>query len=180
MNISRVFSTQERLTILRQVIYTVAPVSVSDVALVTDLSKGLVSKYLDMLREEGVLERVGARYGVVDGVETRAVRIMLNLEAVASFRFERYSFIRGVGLFGSGAKGSNTERSDVDLWVLVRDAGEEDLAGLTRDLRLSLGDVRPLFLTEEKLGMLKLRDLPFYYSLLQGSVAVYGESLEAV
>jgi DNA-binding transcriptional ArsR family regulator len=177
---SQVFSTPERIAILRRVIYSVDLVSVSEVAVETGLSKGLVSKYLDLLRGEGLLERSGTRYVVKEGVETRSIKIVLNLEGLASFPFDLYPFVKGVGLYGSGAKGLNTEKSDVDLWVLIGESGEEELAGLTRELRLRLGDVRPLFLTGEKLLLLRHEDSPFYYSLLQGSIAIYGEGLEAV
>ena len=180
MNLSQVFSTPERVATLRQVIYSNDPISVGKLAAETGISKGLVSKYLDLLRNEGLLERTGTKYNVSESIETHSIRIMLNLEGLASFPFDHYTFIKGVGLYGSGAKGSNTERSDVDIWIRVGEPEDEKLADLTHDLRLRLGDVRPLFLTGEKLGLLRREDSPFYYSLLQGSLVIYGEGLEAV
>lgn len=174
------FSTPERVAILRRIIYRIEPVSVGRVARETSLSKGLVSKYLGCLLDEGVLEKSGAQYVARDGVETRAIKLLLNLDGVASFPFGKYPFVRSVGVYGSSAKGSNTERSDIDLWLYVGEADDEVLADLTGELRRCLGDARPLYLTEEKLGLLRGEDSSFYYSLLYGSVAIYGDGLEAV
>lgn len=180
MNIECLFSTPKRISILRDIVYRSGSVSVSETARSTKLSKGLVSKFLESLEEQRVLERSGMKYAVRSSAETRAIRIFLNLELIAGFPYESYPFIEGVGLFGSCAKGENLERSDIDLWILIPQANSEAQAELTGDLRRSLGDVRPLYLTREKLNLMKEREPAFYCSLLCGSISIWGVSIEAI
>ena len=49
-----VFSTKERIKILRAVIFSEQPISVNIIAVRLKISKGLVSKYLDVLLKEGI------------------------------------------------------------------------------------------------------------------------------
>ncbi len=180
MNIPCLFSTPKRVAIMGAVIFKTGAVSVEETAKGTGTSKGLASKYLDCLASQGILLREGVRYRVRESVETRAVRILLSLDGVAGFDFSRYGFVKGAGVFGSCARGENTERSDLDIWVSVDDVHDEGLAELTGDLRRSLGDVRPIYLTQDKLRLMREEEPAFYNSLLHGSTMVYGENLEAV
>ena len=180
MNICALFSTRERVMILNEVIYRSGPIGVNEVAREARLSKGLVSKYLNRLVGEGVLEKRGGKFFVEENVNVRAVRILLNLSRFDTDLFEGHGFVRGAGLYGSHVKGSNTEESDVDLWILTEEADDEDLAKLTRELGEAFGGVRPLYLTKAKLGLLREEDPLFYHSLVFGSITIYGEGLEGV
>ena len=73
----RIFSTKERIGILRAVIYSEKPVRVSVIASMVKISKGLVSKYLDILLKKGIVKKSNGKYLVVDSASTKAVRILL-------------------------------------------------------------------------------------------------------
>lgn len=178
MNLETLLSTKERIKILRHVIFETGPLSVNRVASEVKLSKGLVSKYFDSLAKEGVLKKSGSKLLVENGVPSKALRILLNLDIFDSTFFRKYSFVRSVGIYGSMAKGTNTEESDIDMWLLVEAADEERLAHLTSGMKKTFGDVKPLYLTKEKLRLLKKNDFVFYCSLMFGSITVYGEGIE--
>ncbi len=179
MNIEKLLSTRERVKILGYVIYKPDYVGVSEVARDIGLSKGLVSKYLGSLVKEGILERADGRFGVRSSVQAKAVKIFLNLNTFGGDFFKKYRFVRSAGLYGSFVKGTNTENSDIDLWVLTEKAREGELAKMTAELK-RFGDVRPFYLTKEKVQLLKKEDATFYHSLLFGSIVIYGDGIEKI
>jgi predicted transcriptional regulator len=179
MNIALLFSTKERLKILRKVIYETEPLTVSKVAKQVGLSKALVSTYFKHLLDEGVLWRKKNEYRIQSSTPTKTIRILLNLSIFDTDFFSKHPFIKGVGLYGSSVKGTNTERSDIDLWIVTEDVDQETLASLTGDLIKMFGDIRPLYLTREKLELLKKTDAAFYHSLVFGSVTIHGDDIEA-
>lgn len=179
MNISEVFSTHERVTILRHIIYQTEPIRVSWVSRQTGTSKGLVSKYLNSLISAGIVEKENSHFLVVDGLQTRVAKIFLNLATISPNVFTKYPDVMAVGIYGSTVKGTNTLDSDLDLWVYHSDTSPEVLASITRDLK-DYGDVSPLYLDDDKIATLKRDDPVFYYSLVFGSIMLLGESLESI
>lgn len=180
MNIDKLLSTKERIKLLSTVAYKRGPIRVNHLAKETALSRALASTYLDLLSREGILKRAKEGFFVMNSIGTRAIRLLLNLNRFDTAIFERHDFVKGAGVYGSLAKGTNTEDSDTDMWVLVQDVKEENLARLTKELRSHFGDVKPLYLTRQKLELLRKKDAMFYHALVFGSVTVYGEELEAV
>jgi predicted nucleotidyltransferase len=180
MNIPALLSTQERVKILRSVIFREEKLSVNQTAKALRMSNGMLSKYFNYLCKEGVMKKAGKDFRVQDNVHTKALKILLNLDALDPKLFKKYEFVKSVGLYGSMAHGTNTERSDVDLWIYVEKVKEEDLAGLTSSLQKKLGNVRPLYLTDERIAILKTDDVLFYHALTFGSIVVYGDGIEAV
>lgn len=180
MNIPKILSTKERLKILKFVIYKIEPLNVNKIASELNLSKGLVSKFFDILTKEGLIKRTGKKLLVQDNTSTKAIKIMLNLESFDAKIFKKYSFIKSAGLYGSFTKGKNTEESDIDLWILMEKTKEEYLAKLTNDLKKKFKGIKPLYLTEEKLKTLKKEDTIFYYSLIFGSITIYGDEFETI
>ena len=87
---------------------------------------------------------------------------------------------RGLGLYGSWARGTNHQESDLDVWVRADSLPPESvLARLQKDLSQQADcEVNLLVLTPEKLERLKREDKPFYNSLVMDSVTLNGESLE--
>ena len=81
---------------------------------------------------------------------------------------------------GSCAKGSNTEASDIDVWILVEGASERGLAELTRKLKAMDERIKPLYLTQDRIGALKKEDLTFYYSIYFGSIDIFGDKNEPI
>ncbi|MEW6069249.1 MAG: nucleotidyltransferase domain-containing protein [Candidatus Thermoplasmatota archaeon] len=86
----------------------------------------------------------------------------------------------GAGIYGSWANGTNYEDSDVDIWIKVDKHPEElKIATISTELRKKLGkNVQILVLTPERIKRLKKEDPIFYYSLVFGSIKIYGETIE--
>ena len=172
------FKTEERARILRYVMFRSA-FSVAEVSRATGVTKGLVSRYLRLLEEYGLLQKEGREYSPHDGAHSRAIKLLLNLEKIEISTLSLGS-ARGLGLYGSWARGTNHQESDLDVWIRADSLPpESDLARLQRDLsQQSESEVNLLVLTPEKLEKLKREDLPFYNSLVFNSVTLIGESLE--
>ncbi|MDP2906579.1 MAG: nucleotidyltransferase domain-containing protein [Nanoarchaeota archaeon] len=180
MDVPKIFSTEERLKILRFVAYKTSPLNVNKVASELKISKGLVSKFFDILVKEDILKRTKNKFLMQDNKNVKAVKIMLNMESFDTRIFKKYIFVKSAGLYGSFIKGENTEESDIDLWVLIEKAKDEHLAKLTNELKTKYGNIKPVYLTIEKLKILKKEDTVFYYSLVFGSITVYGEKFESI
>jgi len=103
----------------------------------------------------------------------------LNLERIDRSALSLGS-ARGLGLYGSWARGTNHQESDLDVWIRADSLPPESvLARLQRDLSLQAdSEVNLLVLTPEKLERLKIDDAPFYNSLVMSSVTLIGEPLE--
>lgn len=88
--------------------------------------------------------------------------------------------VKGLGLYGSWARGTNYQESDLDVWIRADSLPSESvLSRLQNDLSLqSDSEVNLLALTSEKLEKLMIEDTPFYNSLLMSSVMLKGEPLE--
>lgn len=175
--IGKIFSTKERIKILKTIIFSEKPISVIAVAAKLKISKGLVSKYFDVLAKEGIAKRVNGKYSkylIADSSITKSIRILLNTQAVDSAVFRKYDFVEAVGLYGSCAKGENTEDSDVDIWIKIKEAGDAKIAPLTAEINNKIRNVKPLFLTTQKIEKMKKDDELFYHSLVFGSNILYG------
>lgn len=178
MRLHELLSTKERLKILANILYKKDEINITEVAKEASVSKGLVSNFFRILTKEKILSRRKRRFRVNDNIKVKALKIFLNLYKIDENLFRKFEFVKGVGLYGSFVKGENSEDSDVDMWILVNKTDEENLAKLSRELKKRYGNVRPLYLTDEKLKALKEKDKVFYYSLIFGSISVYGEKIE--
>lgn len=170
-----IFSTKERIKIIDAVIYKKGSISVNNVASQLRLSKGLVSKYLDILAKEGILKRANGKFIVVESAIGKGIKILLNIRKIPVSLFRKHLFVKSAGLYGSCAKGENNEESDIDLWVKVDDVSEEKLASLSSGLNKKLEKLKLLFLTDKKIEKLKKEDELFYHSLAFGSITIYGD-----
>jgi len=173
--INELMSTEERIKILGDVLFKES-IKVSETARRLKLSKGLVSKYFDILLKGDVLKKKGFVFLVKENYKVRGLKIMFNVLGLPQI-FGKYKFVRGAGLYGSAAKGMNTIESDLDLWIKVDKTKEEELARLNSELSEKVKNVNVLILDEEKIKEIK-KDEMFYYSLFFGSVILYGENNE--
>lgn len=176
--LTELFKTEERACILSYVMFRKSFRAV-EVSRDTGVTKGLVSRYLRILEVQGLLQKEGREYSPQDGARCRAIRLLLNLERIDLSALSLGS-ARGIGLYGSWARGTNDQESDLDVWIKAdRLPGQSILARLQRDLSIQTGsEVNLLTLTPEKLERLKVEDPPFYNSLVMDSVTLKGEGLE--
>lgn len=171
----RIFSTNERIKILKTVIFSKQPVRVSIIASKLKVSKGLVSKYLYVLLKEGITKRSNGKYIIVDSAITKGIRILLNIADIDTKIFKKFDFVEAVGLYGSCAKGENTLDSDIDIWIKIKEVSDEKAASLTTEISKKISNVKPLYLTTKKIEKMKKEDELFYHSLSFGSIILYGE-----
>ena len=170
----KIFSTKQRIKILETIVFKTDNVSVNNIANQLKLSKGLVSKYFDILAKRGILKKVNGKLRITDSSPVKGIKILFNIKSIDLNIFKKSSFVRSVGLYGSCAKGENTEDSDIDLWIKVSNVSEEKLAALTSKLNKEIKNVKPLFLTDKKIEKAKKEDPLFYHSLVFGSIILYG------
>lgn len=170
----KIFSTKQRIKILETVVFKKGNSSVNNIANQLRLSKGLVSKYFDILTKMGILKKVNGKLRITDSSLVKGIKILLNTKSIELNIFKRFPFVRSVGLYGSCAKGENIEDSDVDLWIKVTNVSEERLATLTSKLNKTTKNIKLLFLTDKKIEKAKKDDPLFYYSLVFGSIILYG------
>lgn len=169
------FSTSQRIQILEAVIFRTGSVSVNNIASQLGLSKGLVSKYFQILLKQKILKKGKDGLIVLDSPLVRAVKILLNVRSIDAGIFSKYPFVTAAGLYGSCARGENTEDSDVDLWVKVKDVEETKIASLTSEINKKIKNAKLLFLSDKKIEKLRKEDIMFYHSLSFGSIILYGD-----
>ena len=178
MELSKVFSSQERIKILKSIIFREDEFGVNERANEVKLSKGLISKYFDILVKEGFLGKKKRKYYVKSNILVKSLKIFFNLTKINPKIFKKYKFVKAVGIYGSCAKGTNTESSDVDVWIKVNSLNQKSIPKLTSELRKKVENIKILLLDDEKLEILKKEDPLFYYSLYFGSVLIFGEENE--
>ena len=175
-DLSALFRTGERIALLRAAL-TAPSCTVQQLAAKTRLSKGLVSPYLALLEREGLLVRKDRIFTVKNSSWTEAVKRLLNIDRVSSV-FRQPAWALGIGMYGSWAEGTNTDESDLDLWVLCasRPTGVK-VAEIEREVSRALSvEVHLLVSTPEKMETMKETDEPFYRSFTKQSITLEGES----
>ncbi|MEW6063251.1 MAG: nucleotidyltransferase domain-containing protein [Nanoarchaeota archaeon] len=178
MNIEKLFSTKERVKIIKEIIYCEREFGVNEIARNLKISKGLVSKYFEILVKEGVSKRSGNKFYVLDNLKVRAIKIMLNLLKIDPKIFRKYKFVKSAGLYGSCTKGTNTKASDIDIWIKIHRSSEDKVMKLTSELRKNIENIKILLLDDKKIEMLKKDDPLFYHSLFFGSIIIFGKENE--
>lgn len=174
--LSDIFSSNKRITILEYVLYQDS-ITVSTVAKELSLSKGFVSTYLLLLYKKGIL-RKGKGYQPTDIPQTRIIKLLLNVNRIDLSKIKK-PFIKGIGLYGSWANGTNTILSDLDIWIKTEKyPDEKELAILSKILREMLHtEIQLLVVTPQKLEQIK-KDTPFYSSLRYTSRLLWGEPID--
>lgn len=154
-------------------------VKVTEVAKKLGVSKGSVSLAANELMKEGILKEWSVD---AENPRTRALKILLNTETLVKSGTvgELRKIGVGGGVYGSWARGTNTEDSDIDLWVKPKKSFEQtDVARISRDIRKKLGlQVQLLVLSKERIMQLKSDNRIFYYSLLFSSMKLFGEDID--
>lgn len=176
IKINELLSTKERIKILGKVMLEDS-VRVSKISKELNLSKGLVSKYFDILINNNIMKRKENAFVILNNSKTKALKIMLNILKIPQI-FSKHKFVKAIGLYGSATKGTNTKESDIDLWIKVDSIKNSNVPKLNSELINKLENVKVLFLDNAKIAELKKSDLMFYYSLYFSSIIIYGEENE--
>ena len=177
-DITRLFGSDERLSILDELLYSGETLGVSRLAERLGVSKGLVSGYCAILHGSGVLEKVDRKYRIRETAFVRSVRFMLNLHRLRVGEIIRgyEKTVKGMGLFGSWADGSNSRDSDIDMWVLTdRHPGEmwaAELCGRIREMTGSNVDL--ILLTPRKI--LNITNTKIHRDIRKG-MTLYGKGI---
>ncbi|WP_048151613.1 nucleotidyltransferase domain-containing protein [Palaeococcus ferrophilus] len=174
-------STEERIKILRHVLEQPL-VGVEETAKATGVSKGLVSKTLSLLVKYGIAEKRGRKFRILNNPKKRELKRFLNFTYLyPKLEGLREGWTLGLGVYGSFARGENTPESDLDVWVLTERPSIQKSASLKRKIEAVVGrEVNLLVLTPGRLRNLRENDPVFYYSLVYGSMLVWGEALDRV
>ena len=174
-------STAERIKVLQHVLER-RTVGVEEVAKATGLSKGLVSKTLSLLVKEGIARKSGRKFTILETPQTRELKRFLNF----MFLYPKLSSLKkdwtvSLGVYGSFARGENRPESDLDVWVFTKKPGISRSARLKREIELAVGrEVNLLLLTPNRLKALRENDPVFYYSLVYGSLVMWGDPLDRI
>jgi predicted nucleotidyltransferase len=179
MNLSELLSTTEREKILREVIYSDGPLNAAGISKKLKISKALVSKYFKILQSNKIIKKRGKETFIENNIYLRTLKILFVLNSLNPAVFKKRQFINGAGVYGSCARGENKADSDIDIWVRVSKASDLEFARFTNEMMEQNAEIKILFLTDEKLRVLKEKDSLFYSSLLYGSIVIYGENVEA-
>jgi predicted nucleotidyltransferase len=174
--LSEIFSSKKRIQILDYALYQ-DTVTVSTVVKELFLSKGFVSQYLYLLYQNNILVK-NKGYHPSNNPLTTAIKIILNVNKIQLSKIKK-PYIRGIGLYGSWANGTNTMKSDLDIWIKTEKyPDEKELASLSKILReMTNSDIQLLVITPQKLQQIK-KDTPFYSSLRNNSRLLWGEPID--
>jgi predicted nucleotidyltransferase len=180
--LSKIFSTKQREMILDHMLNNPsAGYRVRELSKNFAVSVGSVSQFLSLLKENRILIRKGdVFYADTKSALTKALKIILNVGKIEFAVLKKVPGFLGVGLYGSWANGTNKEDSDIDIWLKIKERiGEEVVAGVSRQLNNKVNrKVQLLVLDPDKIEFLKKEDPIFFYSLVFGSIVIYGEVLE--
>ena len=174
------FKSEDRVRILR---YTSErkSVSVRSVATGTGVSSPVVSRYLSVLIHQGLCEREGRTISWVSSPVSTELKRFMNFFLVDE-HLPSLECAKGIGLYGSWARGTNTYESDLDLWILLDEYDQElelTIAEFQHALSQKIGyDVHTFILTKKKIRDLPSRDPPFYREFIKDHWVIRGEGID--
>jgi predicted nucleotidyltransferase len=141
--------------------------SQADICRKSGISRTTATKWLRMLKESGMLrplERGRSVYYRIEQ-ETPVVRQLKVLVTTAKL----YGIFRKVKsenmemyLFGSAARGEDTEKSDIDLLILGKPDRPSVMAAIEDARRIMKRDVKPMFLSHLDYSSMARKDRIFY------------------
>jgi predicted nucleotidyltransferase len=180
--LNKLFSTKEREKVITYLLNNPSkPHRVRDVAKRLSISLGSISVFFAILKKNKILRRSGNEFRVdATSPLAKATKLMINIIGLDIGPLKKIPGLEGVGVYGSCANGTNREGSDMDLWAKVNKSVDFDVvAAASRQLKEKMKrDVQLLILDPGKLAQLKEEDPIFFYSLIYGSVVLYGKSLQ--
>ncbi|MFH0737422.1 MAG: nucleotidyltransferase domain-containing protein [Candidatus Micrarchaeota archaeon] len=177
MQTLRLIATEKKIRLLERLLYSSEPARVRSSAKELGMNPGYVSTLMKKMSKERLLENGRASADP----RIQALRLIFNIDRlVAAWARIRRLGVKGFGVFGSWAKGANTEASDLDVWVKVdKEPGAEstsEIRGLIKQAT-GAGEVSLITLTENRIAEMRRVDPPFYSTLLN-SFHIGGEKID--
>ncbi len=155
--------------------------SVRDLAKEAGLSPGAARVSLDYMRNKGIasLKTIGKTYQYKANLESplcRQWKILFNLDKITDSKIleeitKKIPHVNSVLLYGSFSKGTNDEKSDIDLLVVAHQKTKTDLEfsnKMAKEVNLSI-----LSLDDWKNKAVK--DKVFYENVIYDSIVLFGE-----
>ncbi|MBI1973375.1 hypothetical protein HYS54_01035 [Candidatus Micrarchaeota archaeon] len=168
------FMTGKQFRVLREILdHGNERVSVADTAKRANASKATVSLIAGRLKRSGILKKNLELN--LSKFTTRALKIVINayrLSPLIPLIKSSLKDARGIGVYGSWADGTNTRKSDLDLWARCKLAPSlKEVAALERVIRKRYGiDVQILALDDARFKALKESDSNFYHAIANSKV----------
>ena len=175
-------SSDKRIKLLKKILNKAKRnLRVRELAREVGVSAGFVSKYMRKLKEKGIIE--SGEVSLVNP-KVRVLKIFLNIneiidEDVVGVIRNHIKGVKGIGMYGSWADGTNVEDSDLDIWVLVGKEAPSPVNSATAaaEIEKKINVETSLYvLTDEELEKLRKSENPFYYSLFN-SFVLTGEKI---
>ncbi|MBD3389337.1 winged helix-turn-helix transcriptional regulator [Candidatus Micrarchaeota archaeon] len=179
MNMNELYSTPERERILRYLLYSQGEKTMREIAKEANVSPAQVHKYLGILEEAGVAKGTM----LLENPKVHAIRLTQNLERLEKANLvgtlrKKIPGVKGAGIFGSWANGTNQKDSDIDVWVKVKQEPEVlKAAGARKELEKKLGAGVDLVFLDEKRVKGHMEKNPVFYFSLHYSIVLWGEGV---
>lgn len=179
MRTLRLMATEKKARLLEHLLSAGGEkIRVRAVAPEAGVSAGYVSMLVKRMEREGLMEKGRLQS---EDPRVRALRLLFNTDKLArAWPKMQKAGVLGFGVFGSWARGGNTENSDLDVWIKVRrelTAGEASRIRLILKEETAVSEVSLIVLTPEKTGEIKNKD-PLFYSTLLNSFIIGGEPVD--
>ena len=130
-------------------------IKVTEVAKISKTSKASVSLTVKRLTKEGIIR--DWHVNMADP-RTRALKILINIDDITKVGMvaKLKPHALGIGIYGSWAKGTNTEASDIDIWIKPKKSFKfTDIGRIISEISDGLGiEVQILVLSEQRLEQL--------------------------
>ena len=178
MEIESLLSTPERRKLIKFILFHPSEeIKINSLAKKAGVSPPLTSKVIFALRKRAWVNKKLN----LNNPEVRALKIYFNILLLSRFIptiRKKVEEVKGIGVYGSWAKGENNENSDLDLWVIMKKKQKPfALVKLMKEMEKKLKtEVNIIDLTEGKIKQLKKEDKPFYSSLFD-SFVLWGEGV---
>ena len=156
-----------------------APIKVTAIANALKVNKGSVSLTIKKLEAIKVVKN---KMVDLSTPLTRVLKILVIVTSITDAKaidmINEYAI--AAGLYGSSAKGTNTEESDIDIWIRPKQGTSQlKVAELSRTLSTMLNKrVQIAVVNEKRLAAIKEENPNFYYALVFGSIVLLGEGIE--
>ena len=154
-----------------------AEIKIRNLANKLKINPGYLSVFVKRLKKEGLIKNGRI---AIEEPRIRALKILLNVDRLRGALPRLNKSFLGIGIYGSWAKGTNTENSDLDVWIKVsEEPAVQKLSEIRRILREVTGavEVSIVVLSKERVENIRAKD-PVFYSSLLNSFHLRGEFID--